>query len=185
MNHSEENSIASTSASVDFEATLRLIATLSAPKGLEERVQAGLRAAPASNNGRVLAWPAAPESQGSRFASSLLRSAAAAAIFAVIIGGSWGVYSRVQTSQAARAIPAPPRVSTQGGFSSAGAMRTPQTLNGPMVEHPAVTQPATAVPLPAEPAGKPAVQDKQTTLDPARKAAANTTVSPTATSPGR
>jgi len=141
------NPIAKSSDSADFEATLRLIARLSAPEGLEERVQASLRVAPASGKARMLAWPMAR-----RLDNAWMRSAAAAAIVAVVAGGSWGIYSRVQPAQPSRAITAPPRVSTQGGFSSAGAMRTPQTLNGPMVvEHPAAALPA----LPARPAGKP------------------------------
>jgi hypothetical protein len=49
-------------SSNSFEDTLRLIAHLSAPEGLEERVQAGLRAAPraASGKARVLRWPMTP-----------------------------------------------------------------------------------------------------------------------------
>jgi len=180
MNHSEEKSITDVSASVDFEATLRMIAKLSAPEGLEERVQAGLRATPASSNGQIIAWPTAPRSGGSWLHNSLMRAAAAAAIVAVIIGGSWGVYSRVQSSQAARVTTPLTHVSRQGGFSSAGAMRTPQTLNGPMVEHPAVTPPATVTALPEKPANKPAVK---TPLNPAKSAAAGKPISLRATSP--
>lgn len=134
------------SASGDFEATLRLIARLSAPEGLEERVKAGLLAAPASSKARILMWPTAQ-----RMDTAWMRSAAAAAIFAVVVGGSWGVYSRVQPNQPARAVATPPRVSNQGGFSSAGAMRTPQTLNGPMVAHPSVARPAVTAPEAAKP----------------------------------
>jgi hypothetical protein len=66
---------------------------------------------------------------------TLARSAAAAAIVAVVIGGGWGVYSRVQPAQPARAITVPLHTSAQSGFSSAGAMRTPQTLDGPVLAH--------------------------------------------------
>jgi hypothetical protein len=124
-------------ASGEFESTLRLIASLPAPEGLAERVQAGLRTAPAAASGaatgrtRILAWPAALRLENGWLQSSLARSAAAAAIAAVVAGGGWGVYSRVQLTQPQRGI-ALPRVAAPGGFQGAGAMRTPQTLNGPV-----------------------------------------------------
>jgi hypothetical protein len=116
------------------EETLRLIARLSAPQGLEKRVQAGLKSGLRANprpepaSARLLRWPVAP-----RLNSAWMRTAAAAAIVFVVAGGGWGVYSRVGT---ARNI-APPQSATQGGFSSSGAMRTPQTLHGPVVAPPA------------------------------------------------
>jgi hypothetical protein len=130
----------------EAEATLRLIARLPAPAGLEERVKAGLRtarlsAAPArvSSRARILSFPTR-----SRLESNWMRSAAAAAIVFVVVGGGWGVYSRVQPAQPARVTVLPPRVATPGGFSSAGAMRTPQTLNGPVVTHKAAVVPLAA-----------------------------------------
>jgi hypothetical protein len=163
MNPSGQNSIAGTSGSGEFpgpgefEETLRLIARLSAPEGLEDRVQAGLRASPAPSTARILAWPSALRLD-TALKSAWLRSAAAAAIVAVVIGGSWGVYLRVQLIQPTRAITVPLHLSTQGGFSSAGARRTPQTLNGPMVEHPAAALPAPVAPLPVKPADKPVLK---------------------------
>jgi hypothetical protein len=70
-----------------------------------------------------------------------MRSAAAAAIVLVVAGGGWGIYTRVQP---AKGIAAPPHVAAPVGFSSSGAMRTPNTLNGPVVKHPvtAKLQPA-------------------------------------------
>jgi hypothetical protein len=126
---SREQAAASSS---DFELTLRLLARLSAPEGLEERVEASLRAAPRATTSpaRILRWPVALE-------NSWVRAAAAAAILAVMLGGGWGVYSLVQPVrplQPARAVAAPPHLATPGGgFSNAGAMRTPHTLNGPVV----------------------------------------------------
>jgi len=119
------------------EETLRLIAHLPAPQGLEDRVHTGLLSRP--RTGRVLAWPVAP-----RLESGWMRSAAAAAIVFVVAGGGWGVYSRVQQPLPARVIAVPPHVAAPGGFSSAGAMRTPQTLNGPLLAHPVAAQPAQA-----------------------------------------
>jgi hypothetical protein len=141
------------------EETLRLIARLSPPEGLEERVQVGLRAkGTVPVRARIFQWPVALRLDNAWMQSSLMRSAAAAAIVAVVIGGGWGVISRVQPAQPARAIAIPPRASTQNGFSSAGAMRTPQTLNGPIVEPPANAHPAVAAPPAAMTGGKAAAQ---------------------------
>jgi hypothetical protein len=155
MNLSNQKRIDGRADSGEFEATLRLIAGLPSPEGLAERVQAGLSAATGASAGRarVLAWPVALRSQNGWLQSSLARSAAAVAIAAVVVGGGWGVYSRVQPEQQNRAITVSPRTATQGGFSSAGAMRTPQTLNGPVA-----ARPATIVTQPAKPAGKSAAQ---------------------------
>jgi len=120
-----------------FEDTLRLVAHVPVPEALAERVQAGLRAVPhlAQPSARVLAWPDALKP-----GSNWMRAAAAAAIAFVVIGGGWGVYSRVQPEPQAKTIAMPPHVGapgpSSGGFSSAGAMRTPQTLNGPVLTHP-------------------------------------------------
>jgi hypothetical protein len=115
--------------------TLRLIARLPTPEGLEDRVHATLGST--SRQGRVLSWPAP------RADSNWMRTAAAAAaIVAVVAGGGWGVYSRVERGQPAKALVLPPRVTVSGGFSSAGAMRTPQTLNGPVVARPVSAAPA-------------------------------------------
>jgi hypothetical protein len=122
----------------EAEATLRLIAGLPAPDGLEDRVKAALRAAP--RTGRVLHWPAAPVQNQGWLGSALVRSAAAAAIVFVVAGGGWSIYSRVQPARTPQAV-AMPHVATPGGFSSAGAMRTPQTLNGPLLKHPAIATP--------------------------------------------
>ncbi len=115
-------------ASEEAEATLRLLAHLPAPNGLENRVKAALSAAP--RTGRVLPWPA-----GSSIASGKLRGVAAAAIVVIVAGGGWGVYSHVQPAQAPQAAVVP-LVASPSGFSSAGAVRTPQTLQGPVLKHP-------------------------------------------------
>jgi hypothetical protein len=112
------------------EETLRLIASLPAPAGLEERVHEALRLAP--RRGRVLAWP-------ERFRAKIalenhwMRAAAAAAIVFVVVGGGWGVYTRVEQTQAGKVVVMPASVPSAGGFSGAGAIRTPQTLPGPTV----------------------------------------------------
>jgi hypothetical protein len=135
MNPNPYNSNASGSTQETGEETLRLIASLPAPAGLEERVHAALRAAP--RGGRVLAWPTALRPQ-----SGWMRTAAAAAIVFVIAGGGWGVYTRVEQGQPAKVIVMPPRMAGPGGFSSAGAMRTPQTLSGPTVNPSDKSKPA-------------------------------------------
>lgn len=138
MNTTSKNPFAGGTASGSFEDTLRLIAGLPAPAGLEDRVQARLNSAP--RTARVFSWPVALRAD-----SSWMRAAAAAAIVFVVAGGGWRIYSRVQPSQTGRAI-AMPRVITPGGFSNAGAMRTPQTLNGPVLAHPVAAVPEATKP---------------------------------------
>jgi len=148
-NRDQESGIR-TSGSGEFEETLRLIARLSAPEGLEERVQAGLRKAKSANHSsaRILAWPEGLGLSHARL-QNLGRMAAAAAIVAVVLGGSWRISSRFQPAQPASAIVLPPHNAAQGSFSSAGAMRTPQTLNGPIVSVTTAAHPAASTPKPA------------------------------------
>ncbi len=127
MNSNPHDPTASGSASSPAEETLRLIASLPAPKGLEERVQTVLDSAP--RRGRVLTWPGTLRPQ-----SGWMRSAAAAAIVFVVAGGGWGVYTKVEQVRfdqngPAKVIVMPARM--PGGFGGAGAIRTPQTLPGP------------------------------------------------------
>lgn len=141
------------------EDTLRLIASLPAPAGLEDRIQAGLRASQLSqqHKARVLAWPAQLHPGRNWMHSAVVRSAAAAAIVMVVAGGGWGIYSRVQPRPTAKVILLVPRPAVSGGFASGGAMRTPQTLNGPVLTHP-----ATAVQTPAKAAVRPAKKQRRT-----------------------
>ncbi len=160
MNPNPRNPIIHESSSA--EETLRLIASLPAPAGIEERVYAALRVVPdrdpqqealvpeIGHRGRVLAWPSA-----SRMQSHWMRTAAAAAIVFVVVGGGWGVYSRVQHGQPTRII-LMPRIPSVGGFSGAGAMRMPETVPGPVLTHPTKTQET----LP-EGAKKPLKRDKR------------------------
>ncbi len=129
MNSFRDNSVGGIGGSGGFEESLRVIARVPVPEGLEERVIAGVRSG-AGRRARVLEFPAL------RAGSGWLRGAAAAAIVFVVAGGGWGVYSRVQRPQAAKVITMPVRVAAPGGFSNAGAMRTPNTLNGPVAPIP-------------------------------------------------
>ncbi len=135
MNSNPHNPTTSESDSSPAEETLRLIASLPAPEGLEDHVHAALRAAQNRDRvlgrGRVLAWPRAIRAE-----SSWMRSAAAAAIVFVVAGGGWGVYTRVEQSQTPKVIVMPVRIPAPGGFSGAGAIRTPLTLPGPAAPQP-------------------------------------------------
>lgn len=125
-------------SATEAEETLRLVASLPAPHGLEDRVKAGLQVVP--RTGRVLHWPS--RRGGSAWMrGTAVRAAAAAAIVFAVAGGGWGVYSRVQLSQSPKVIAMPQRINAPGGFSNAGAMRTPQTLSGPMLAHPVTVAP--------------------------------------------
>jgi hypothetical protein len=131
MRYPDQKAFSKNDGASEPEATLRLIASLPAPEGLEDRVHAALQAA--SRRARVLAWPGAP-------AGEWMRAAAAAAIVFVVAGGGWGIYAHVQPVRAVQGI-AGPRVAAPGGFSEGGAVRRPQTLVGPTVkpQSPAVT----------------------------------------------
>ena len=119
-----------------IDETLRRLAKLPAPAGMEDRIQVGLQSVlhAAPRKTPVLAWPASTFSKQIWLQSAALRTAAAAAIVCVVLGGGWSVYSRVQPAQTAKGIVQPERVAAPGGFSNAGAMR--QTLNGPLLAHP-------------------------------------------------
>lgn len=130
-----ENGSSPSHAADSLEETLRLLAHAPVPEGLAERVQAALQNPPRA--GRVLSWP-----RRLALENGWMRAAAAAAIVFVVAGGGWGVYSRVRPAgPTAGAVTAPPRAVAPGGFSSAGAIRTPQTLNGPVLTHPLAPRP--------------------------------------------
>jgi hypothetical protein len=126
MSISNRSEVSSTASEPDH--TLRLIATLPAPDGLELRVKTALRNAPVRSAASLFEWPVGPR-QG-WVESAWMKGAAAAAIVFVVAGGGWGVYARVQ-SKAAIVVP-----HVGSGFSSAGAVRTPRTLDGPVLAHP-------------------------------------------------
>jgi hypothetical protein len=121
-------------ASSQAEQTLRLIAQLPSPEGLDDRVIAGLHQVP--RKGRILYWPGSLSGSGGAW----MRGAAAAAIVFVVAGGGWGIYTRVEPAQPARVL-IMPRAGTGRGFSSAGEMRTPETLHGPVVARPVTDKP--------------------------------------------
>lgn len=156
MNSTPHEPEAHACAASPAEETLRLLAKLPAPAGLEKRVQSALDAAP--RRGRVLAWP-----RTLRPNSGWMRGAAAAAIVFVVAGGGWGVYTRVELNQPAKVIVMPARMPAIGGFGGAGAIRTPQTLPGPKAP-----QPATKALVPAKTAKKPVGQpaSKRLTVSP-------------------
>jgi hypothetical protein len=120
------------------EETLRLIAGLPAPENLASRIQAGLHSASrtAPRNASLLHWPISL-TRNNWMQSTAMRSAAAAAIVCVVAGGGWRIYSRVQPPAAptAKVTAMPARVPNSGGFSSANAIHTPDTLNGPVITH--------------------------------------------------
>jgi hypothetical protein len=154
---------ASNAASGAAEETLRLIASLPAPQGLEDRIHAGLRAAQRAQPqaARLLAWPAALRPGRTWVHGAALRTAAAAAIACVVAGGGWSVYSRVQPHQPSSAAALPAHPAASSGFSSAGAMRVPQTLNGPVLTHPLIAA-QTPAKAPVRAARKPLHREQST-----------------------
>lgn len=111
-----------------MEQTLKLVAELPAPEGLAERVKARLAAVEADpQRGRLLDWPAP-----SRTRTRWLPGAMAAGLLAAVAIGGTLAYRWVVPAPVARTAPAAARPAVpQQSFSSAGAMRTPVTLNGP------------------------------------------------------
>ena len=140
------------------EDTLRLIAGLPAPAGIEDRVKAGLRAAP--KTGRILAWRGPLRPAGGWMYSSFVRGAAAAAIVGVVAGGGWRIYSHVQPPPDAKVIVMP---STGSGFSNANAVRVPQSLDRPVLKHPVSPVPEVNVveKSPAQPKAVPATKKRK------------------------
>jgi hypothetical protein len=160
MSYPNQNGFSKDSGAGQAERTLRLIASLPAPDGLEDRVKAGLRSAP--RGARILAWsqPFTPN-------AGWLRAAAAAAIVFVVAGGGWGIYSRVQPGQPSAGSTVP-HLGASGGFSEGGAVRRPQTLDGPVVSAPTpALTPKPATPTKptatANPSAKPTVIRKHGT----------------------
>jgi hypothetical protein len=140
---------------VAAEETLRLLARLDAPEGLEERVQESLRGAAVAtaHKARILSWPAWLRPSSGWMQSAPMRAAAAMAIVAVVVGGGWIVASRLPASQPATALALPAQTGTRQGFSTGEAIRTPKTLDRPIVEIPSPPSPAitpTAPPKTAE-----------------------------------
>jgi len=165
MNTNSHNAMNSDSGHNSGEDTLRLIAGLPAPAGLEERMLKALRAAPRS--GHILAWPVRFRAK-TALESNWMRAAAAAAIVFVVVGGGWGVYSRVQPGPAGKVIVMPQVVPSSGGFSGAGAIRVPATIPGPKIGDQAT--PASTDRSPGAPSGTKGPREQETQT--AKKAAA-------------
>jgi hypothetical protein len=127
----------------EAEETLRLIANLPAPEGLEDRIKSVVHTSP--RTAKVLTWPTGLEQRQGWMQSTLARGAAAAAIVMIVAGGGWSVYSRVQPAPQPKVI-AMPRITAPGGFQSAGTMRVPQTLNRPVLAHPRSVAPTAKKP---------------------------------------
>ncbi len=135
MNVTPENSSlgrGGADSSIRMEDTLRLLAHVPVPDGLEERIHTALERRP--RHSQVLEWPAALEPGTISGGSQWMRAAAAAAIVFAVAGGGWGVYLHVQHPAGRMTVtPMVQPVAAPGGFSSAGAMRTPQAVKGPVV----------------------------------------------------
>jgi hypothetical protein len=133
MSLSTEDRFDQSASVIAAEETLRLLAKLPAPDGLEDRVKAGLRSAP--RRGMVIAWPL---SSAGWVHSMGMRAAAAAAIVLAVAGGGWGVYSHIQVAPVPSALVEPQLPNGAGRFSTAGAVRVPQTVEGPTVAAPVI-----------------------------------------------
>lgn len=134
MSLSSQNDADRSASVMDAEKTLRLIANLPAPEGIADRVKSGLYAGP--RRAGVILWPtSATGARWTQFAA--MRAAAAAAIVLVVAGGAWEVYTHIRIAPEPAALVSPQRMDGSGGLTAAGAVRKPQTLEGPVVAVPA------------------------------------------------
>jgi hypothetical protein len=134
MSVSTENRFDRNDGQLVAEEILRVIATMPAPEGLEDRVKARLRVSP--GRATVIAWPFSSAESWMRSAG--MRAAAAAAIVMVIAGGGWGVYSHIQVAPVPTAAVDQQTPNDAGRFSTAGAKHVPQTVEGPVVVAPVI-----------------------------------------------
>jgi hypothetical protein len=138
--HDKPMSSSADPAPASFDETLHLITHPPVPTGLKERVHAALMEAgahtAAPRRARILMWPAALAPSAFWAGNGWVRAAAAAAIVFVVAGGGWGVYQRVERPTAKVIVMPVAQPAASGAFSSAGAIRTPQTVNGPVVMQP-------------------------------------------------
>jgi hypothetical protein len=144
MSLSTHNDLDRSAGAIQAEETLRLIASLPAPEGIEERVKAGVRTS--DRQASVVSWPLPKKANWTQVSG--MRAAAAAAIVFVVAGGGWGVYSHIRVAPVPTAIAAPQRIEVGAGWggtgmSAAAARRTPKTLDGPKVALPANTKQGT------------------------------------------
>jgi len=137
-----------------LDATLHMLAKLPVPVGMEDRVFAGVLAAP--RGARVLHWPRP------FYTRDWMRGIAAAAIVLAVGGGGWGIYSHVEQNAPAQVEVTPRRIQQPGAFSSAGVMRRPQTITGPEVNKPAATE-ASKAPAAAKAVKTPAAEGAKAT----------------------
>jgi hypothetical protein len=134
MSFSTQNDPDGNGGAIDAEETLRLIASLPAPQGIEDRVKSAVGAAQRQSS--VMSWPRSSSKRAAWTQVSGMRAAAAAAIVFVVAGGGWEVYSHIRVAPVPTAVAAPQRIDGGGGLSAAAARRTPKTLDGPKVAAP-------------------------------------------------
>ncbi len=125
MNSSSQNDFDRNAATIDAEHSLRLIASLPAPVGIEERVKCGLQ--DASSQTAVIAWPFIPRRGWAQV--SYLRAAAAAAIVLMVAGGGWGSPCAFRAGAFAAGNAVPQRIERRRSFRG-GSKRTPKTVDG-------------------------------------------------------
>jgi hypothetical protein len=135
MSFSTQNDLDRNAGAIEAEETLRLLASLPAPQGIEDRVKSGVRAAHRQSS--VMSWPHPSANKAAWTQVSAMRVAAAAAIVFVVAGGAWEVYSHIRLAAVPTAVAAPQHIDGGGGLSAAAAKRTPKTLDGPVVAVPA------------------------------------------------
>lgn len=101
--------------SFDPENTLRVLANLPPPSGLNDRVHRNLQGRQNEAQPKRVWFNSQPAMR--------LQFVAGAILLVALAGGSWNLY---RTSH--RAITAPPHIASPGSFGGAGAVTVPKTL---------------------------------------------------------
>jgi len=145
-----------------LDEALKALTCQQAPEGLEDRIEARLRQALAAERTHTsllqrLQLKFAELSEGLQanwMQSNALRGSMAVLLAALVIGSGYQIANRSNTAQSPALAPTAPQ--SNGGFNSAGAVRTPHTIDGPLLptETPAANaaQPQVASAAKAKPA---------------------------------
>ena len=151
------------------EQTLRMLAKLPPPDGLSARVQASLRTAPRRSSffsfGNVFGLSGWQQ-------IGALRTVAAFGIVCVVAGGGWQIYSHVQTAPGTQGSAVPVHVnageSSQGSFSTSGAIAKPDPLKAPVITHQIASPALMNQPQPIVPAKKSSKKKPEANAAPVR-----------------
>ncbi len=128
MNSSTHNEFDRNASAINAEETLRLIASLPAPEGIEDRVKSGLHAAP--RQASVISWPLS-SANGARWTQCLSDAGGRCGCDCVCRGGRGvGSVFAYPAGAAPTAVAAPQRIDGRGWSLSCRGQAHPQDAGG-------------------------------------------------------